>query len=103
MKALYQRYGVILFIDGTYNVNKNKYAVYLIVVRDSHGHSQLTSSMISLLNKTSSMISPRWLRSTEPLDLTSFEQPLADSETIVNINSIATNTHPRVKPTDQNT
>jgi len=49
------------------------------------------------------MISPRWLRSTEPLELTSFEQPLADSETIVDINSIASNTHPRVKPTDQNT
>ena len=49
------------------------------------------------------MISPRWLRSTEPLDLTSFEQPIVDSETIVDINSIATNTHPRVKPTDQNT
>ena len=49
------------------------------------------------------MISPRWLRSTEPLDLTSFEQPIVDSETIVDINSIATNTHPRLKPTDQNT
>ena len=43
MKALYQRYGVILFIDGTYNVNKNKYAVYLIVVRDCHGHSQIVA------------------------------------------------------------
>ncbi len=37
MKKLYQQYGQVLFVDGTYKLNENKYPLYLFVVQDRHG------------------------------------------------------------------
>lgn len=46
MKKLYSQYGEILFIDGTYSLNKNNYPLYLIAVRDCNGNSQVVAFAI---------------------------------------------------------
>lgn len=37
MRELYSKFGEIIFVDGTYKINKNDYAGYLISVVDDHG------------------------------------------------------------------
>lgn len=41
MKKIYKEYGEILFIDATYKINVNNYSVYLFVVIDGDGKSQI--------------------------------------------------------------
>ena len=41
MQQLHGKYGEVLFIDGTYKINKNDYSYYLMIVEDGNGHSQV--------------------------------------------------------------
>ena len=43
MKTLYRLYDEIIFIDGTYNINSYKYPLYLIVIKDCNGNSQIVA------------------------------------------------------------
>jgi hypothetical protein len=47
MKNLYKQYGQVLFVDGTYKLNQNRYPVYLFVVQDRHGKSQVVAAAIT--------------------------------------------------------
>lgn len=47
MKELYRKFGQILFIDGTYKLNRNNYPVYVIAVQDNHGNSQIIAIAIT--------------------------------------------------------
>ncbi|CAF1099015.1 unnamed protein product, partial [Brachionus calyciflorus] len=46
MKDMYIKYPEILFIDGTYSLNRNNYPLYLFVVRDSNGNGQIVGFAI---------------------------------------------------------
>ena len=41
MKTLYANYGEILIIDATYKINLNDYSLYIFVVIDNNGNSQV--------------------------------------------------------------
>ena len=41
MQQFYSKYGQVLFIDGTYKVNRNDYSFYLTVVEDHNANSQV--------------------------------------------------------------
>ena len=43
MKAMYAKYSEIVFIDGTYSINDHKYPLYLAVVKDCNGNSQIVA------------------------------------------------------------
>ena len=43
MKQAYAKYKEILFIDGTYSINNYKYPLYLNVVKNCDGNSQIVS------------------------------------------------------------
>jgi hypothetical protein len=43
MKELYQNFGEILFVDGTYSLNRNNYPCYIMTVRDCNGNSQIVA------------------------------------------------------------
>ncbi len=47
MKSLYKQYGQVLFVDGTYKLNENNYPVYLFVVQDRHGKSQVVAAAVT--------------------------------------------------------
>ena len=47
MKNLYKQYGQVLFVDGTYKLNQNKYPVYLFVVQDRHRNSQVVAAAVT--------------------------------------------------------
>ena len=51
MRALYQKFGEILFIDGTCKVNLNNYSIYLFVVEDNNGTSQVVGSVITVYER----------------------------------------------------
>ncbi len=51
MRELYQHYGDILFIDGTYRVNINNYSIYLFVVEDNNGNSQVVGSALTVYER----------------------------------------------------
>lgn len=46
MKKLYAQYGEIIFVDGTYSLNKNNYQIYIIAIRDCNGNSQIVAFAI---------------------------------------------------------
>lgn len=41
MRDLAHKYGQVLFIDGTYKVNRNDYALYFFSVKDGNGSCQV--------------------------------------------------------------
>ena len=43
MKTLYAKYGELLVIDATYQVNENEYSLYIFVVVDNNFKSQVVS------------------------------------------------------------
>ncbi len=56
MRDLYKRYGQVLFIDGTYNLNTNKYACYLFVVVDEFGYTQVVSWALTAFEREASLM-----------------------------------------------
>ena len=46
MKRNYTRSPVVLFIDATYKVNKENYAMYVLMVQDATGLAQVSRSMV---------------------------------------------------------
>lgn len=46
MKTMFAQYGEIIFVDGTYSLNKHNYSVYIIAVRDCNGNSQIVAFAI---------------------------------------------------------
>lgn len=43
MKAMYAKYSEIVFVDGTFPINDHKYPLYLAVVKDCNGNSQIVA------------------------------------------------------------
>ena len=41
MKELYAQYGEIIIIDATYKINTSNYSLYLFIVIDNNGNSQI--------------------------------------------------------------
>ncbi|CAF0988460.1 unnamed protein product [Brachionus calyciflorus] len=46
MKDTYNKYSEIVYIDGTYSLNRNNYPVYMFIIRDSNGNSQIVAFAI---------------------------------------------------------
>lgn len=46
MRCLLQTFGEILFVDGTYKLNKNNYPVILLIVTDQNRHSRVVGVAI---------------------------------------------------------
>ena len=41
MKTLYANYGEILIIDATYKINLNDFCLYIFIIIDNNGNSQV--------------------------------------------------------------
>ena len=55
MKAFYQNFGEMLFIDGTYKLNKNSYPVYVIAVQDRFGNAQIVAVALIAFERISTI------------------------------------------------
>ena len=51
MRNLYALYGQLLIIDATYKVNLENYCLYIFVVIDNNGNSQIASITLSAYEK----------------------------------------------------
>ena len=55
MQELFNQYGELLFIDGTYNLNENNYSNYNIAVQDCNGNSQLVATSLVAYEREASL------------------------------------------------
>lgn len=51
MKQLYAKYGEILIIDATYKINTNNYSLYLFIIIDNNGNSQICSLALAAFER----------------------------------------------------
>ncbi len=53
MTKAYEDFGEIFFVDGTYQVNRNKYSLYFFSVKDAYGKSRVVFEALTAYERQS--------------------------------------------------